>query len=412
MIPLIITIIIDVMGSNIILPLLPALLMQPHIGLLPNIMNDTTRYIFYGVCVALWPLGIFIGTPYLSGLSDSYGRKKILILALLGTAITLLLSAVSVLLSSFILFAFCRFLSGVFSGTFSVAQASATHMSQSYKEKMRRLGWLSFAGTVGAIIGPILSGFLVGYHPTLWQLSLPFFVAAGLAFLNIGLLYINFHEPEPTGIIEKRFNFKRFFNGIYINIIFIFVDKRLRLYMILFCLIQIGWGAYIQGLPLLLSEKFHLHTPGISKVFMCLALALGIAQATLRSIVTKYLQPLQIFMISSVILAIFAFLLTTTSTLLMAYLYAGTSVIFEMLAYTGIISLFSDAVNPNEQGKVIGGTGAIFGLAWMISGIFTGQLAALSVLLPIFLCGGFTLAAGLLPILWRSSKQGLQNVIK
>src|SRR6185437_15396298 len=146
MFSLILTVIIDVMGSNLVLPLLPLLLIQSNSILLSHHhFSESTHYILYGLCMAAWPLGIFLGSPYLSGLSDTYGRKRILILALAGTTIAFLLSALAVFIGSFALFVLCRLLSGFFSGTFSIAQASVTHVSQSYQEKIKKLGWLSFA---------------------------------------------------------------------------------------------------------------------------------------------------------------------------------------------------------------------------------------------------------------------------
>jgi DHA1 family tetracycline resistance protein-like MFS transporter len=395
MFSLILTVIIDVMGSNLVLPLLPLLLIQSNSVLLPASFSESSRYVLYGLCMAAWPFGIFLGTPYLSGLSDTYGRKRILILALVGTVIAFILSALAVVIGSFVLFMLCRLLSGFFSGTFSIAQASVTHSSQSYQEKIRKLGWLSFAGTIGAIIGPLLSAYLVGSEHFPFAISLPFLMAALLGIINISLLYYGFNEPYQF-VVFANFQLKQVVVQILTDFRFIFIDARTRHYAILFCLLQTGWGFYIQGLPLLLTETFHLHTHGISLFFMTLAASLGVAQITLRPILAKILKPIHMFIFANALLGLSALLLAFTKNLHVGYILACLSVVIEMIAYTGIISLFSDVVSPTEQGKVMGGTAAIFGLTWMLSGALTGQFAVIWLSLPIAFCSLFTLLAAFL----------------
>ncbi|MDO8953364.1 MAG: MFS transporter [Gammaproteobacteria bacterium] len=397
MFALIMTVIIDVMGSNLVVPLLPILLIQSNSILLPVGYSQSAHYFLYGLCMAAWPLGIFLGTPYLSGLSDTYGRKRILLLALIGTSLAFLLSAFAILFSSFMMFIFCRAMSGFFSGTFSIAQASVTHTSQSNKEKIHKLGWLSFAGTMGAVIGPLLSGYLVGRHHSHFGVSLPFWVAALLGLANCSLLYYWFNEPAKT-VVFGNFQLKRAIIQVLTDFRFIFVDARTKSCMILFTLLQIGWGFYMQALPLVLSARFHLSTHGISLFFVTLAGSLGVAQITLRPLMAHFLKPMQIFVISSLLLGLLACLLSFTTNLHLAYIFAALSVMVEMMAYTGIISLFSDAVSATEQGKVMGGTAAIFGLSWMLSGALSGQLAIIWLPLPIACCGVFTLLAGLVAL--------------
>jgi MFS family permease len=397
MFSLILTVIIDVMGSNLVLPLMPVLLIQSNSILLPTAADESTRYILYGLCMAAWPFGIFLGTPYLSGLSDVYGRKRILILALLGTTIAFIVSGISVILGSYVLFMLCRLISGFFSGTFSIAQASITHNSPSYQEKIRQLGWLSFAGTVGAIIGPVLSGYLVGNQHSSLAISIPFWVAAILGIINISLLYYWFDEPSQF-VVFANFQLKQAVVQILTDFRFIFIDARTRYLAILFSLLQFGWGFYIQGLPLLLNQVYHLNTHGISLFFMGLAASLGLAQITIRPIITRFLRPLHIFIISNALLGFFALLLSLNKNSSIGHLLACLSVVVEMLSYTGIISLFSEAVSTTEQGKVMGGTAAIFGLTWMVSGALTGQLAVIWLPLPIACCAFFTFLAACMAI--------------
>jgi hypothetical protein len=69
-----------------------------------------------------------------------------------------------------------------------------------------------------------------------------------------------------------------------------------------------------------------------------------------------------------------------------------TACMFELFGYTAIIALMSNSVTSQEQGKALGGAGAVFGLAWTVLAPMVGQVLSINVNLPLILAAlcGFT----------------------
>ena len=80
---LIITVMIDVMGMGLIFPILPSLFLSNNSPFLSMTASISMRHVFYAIGIAFWPIGAFFGAPYLGKISDTIGRKKVLILSLL-----------------------------------------------------------------------------------------------------------------------------------------------------------------------------------------------------------------------------------------------------------------------------------------------------------------------------------------
>ncbi|MBF8263624.1 MAG: hypothetical protein HW387_1289 [Parachlamydiales bacterium] len=114
------TIIMDVMGVGLVLPLLPNLVVSST----SPFYNGIDSLFSYGLVLAVWSLGGFFGSPFLGSFSDKIGRKKILIISLSCNALIYAFTAFAVLQKWFLLFILMRFSSGFFSGSFEIAQAA------------------------------------------------------------------------------------------------------------------------------------------------------------------------------------------------------------------------------------------------------------------------------------------------
>jgi MFS transporter, DHA1 family, tetracycline resistance protein len=164
-----ITIFIDAIGFGLIMPVLPQLLMQVgQIGLADAIEVGA----WMGLVMAV---ATFISAPVLGGLSDRFGRRPVLLAALGGLAIDYLLLALAQTLPLIFL---GRTVSGVFGGSYSVAQAAVADITAP-KDRARTFSLVSAAFGVGFVLGPAMGGLLGEYG-----LRAPFYVASALAALN------------------------------------------------------------------------------------------------------------------------------------------------------------------------------------------------------------------------------------
>lgn len=179
-----IAVIINVIGFSILIPLAPYFV---DLGLgLPRNSSDPKVGELAAWLTASYALMQFLFAPVWGRLSDRIGRKPILIGSLAGDAVFYTLFGLSHTLPQ--MFA-ARILAGIFSSaTLSVAQAYAADVSPP-DYRASALGMIGASFGVGFIIGPAVGGGFGSY-----SLSLPLFIAAGLAVVN--LIYIVKLLPE------------------------------------------------------------------------------------------------------------------------------------------------------------------------------------------------------------------------
>jgi len=181
------TIFIDAIGFGLIIPVLPQLLMSVGgIGLSRAIEIGA----WMGLAIAL---ATFFAAPVLGNLSDRFGRRPVLLIALAGLAIDYLLLAVANTLPLIFL---GRVLSGAFGGSYAPAQAAIADITRP-EDRARVFGYVSAAFGVGFVLGPALGGLLGEMGD-----RAPFYAAAALAGLNF--LYGLTIFPETLAPEHRR----------------------------------------------------------------------------------------------------------------------------------------------------------------------------------------------------------------
>lgn len=190
-----ITLLIDVMGIGIIIPVMPDLIMSmEHCSL--ERANILTGYMAF-----VYATMQFLFSPLLGALSDRYGRRVVLLLSLFGFGVDYLFLGFAGTIS--LLFV-GRFIAGITGASFTVAGAYIADVSPPEK-RAQNFGLIGAAFGLGFILGPAIGGGLVlaGFGG-----RVPFFVAAGLALLN--WLYGFFILPESLKPENRRaFEWKR-----------------------------------------------------------------------------------------------------------------------------------------------------------------------------------------------------------
>jgi len=147
----------------------------------------------FGLLVAIAALTEFLFGPIWGGISDRTGRKPILMIGMFGYGLSMLLFGLSTEL--WMLFA-SRALSGVLSSAALSTAMAYIGDSTSDKERGGGMGILGAAAGAGTVIGPGIGG-LLAYG----SLSVPFFAAAGMSLLSLGLITLLLPESLPP---EKR----------------------------------------------------------------------------------------------------------------------------------------------------------------------------------------------------------------
>jgi DHA1 family tetracycline resistance protein-like MFS transporter len=188
-----ITLLIDVTGLGIIIPVLPKLLQT----LIHGNLSDASRYA--GLLTLAYAVMQFLFAPVLGNLSDKYGRRPVLLGSLLGFGFDYLFMAFAPTIGWLFL---GRAIAGITGASFTTASAYIADVSTPEK-RAQNFGMIGVAFGLGFIIGPVIGGILGKYST-----HLPFIAAAVLAFLNA--LYGFFVLPESLSKEHRRaFDIKR-----------------------------------------------------------------------------------------------------------------------------------------------------------------------------------------------------------
>src|SRR5215510_9229032 len=169
-----ITVLIDLIGFGIVIPVLPLYAKNFH-------ASETVT----GLLLAVYSLMNFIFSPILGRLSDRVGRRPVLFLSIVGTSVGFLVMGLANTL--WLLFV-ARIIDGITGGNISTAQAYIADITPP-EQRSRSMCIIGAAFGLGFIFGPALGGVLSSI-----SLAAPFLFSAGLAAANAVALY--FFLPE------------------------------------------------------------------------------------------------------------------------------------------------------------------------------------------------------------------------
>ncbi|PIQ25489.1 tetracycline resistance MFS efflux pump [bacterium (Candidatus Blackallbacteria) CG17_big_fil_post_rev_8_21_14_2_50_48_46] len=187
-----ITLFLDILGIGLIVPLLPELVTH----FFGNSISEGARY--YGILLVSYSLMQFFFAPFLGALSDRFGRRPVLLISSLGSAVDYLVMAFA---PNYIWLLAARMVSGITGANITVGTAYLADVTPPEK-RAQSFGLLGAAFGLGFILGPAMGG-LLGQT----SLSLPFLVAAGLTLLNFlyGLLILpESLVPEHRSVFEWK----------------------------------------------------------------------------------------------------------------------------------------------------------------------------------------------------------------
>ncbi|MBL4597645.1 MAG: TCR/Tet family MFS transporter [Rhizobiaceae bacterium] len=181
-----ITVVINMMGVGLSWPILPALVRELSGGT----VSETAA--IYGLMAVIYALMQFTFAPLLGGLSDRFGRKPVMLIALtaLGLDNILLAWAPSI---EWVFFG--RLVGGILASSMAIANAYVTDVTTK-EDRAAGFGLIGAAFGLGFIIGPVAGGILGEI-----DLRLPFYCAAALSLLNVAFGIVMLRETLPK---EKR----------------------------------------------------------------------------------------------------------------------------------------------------------------------------------------------------------------
>ena len=244
-----ITMLIDVTGLGIIIPVLPKLIME----LSGESLSSAARY--GGWMIFAYASMQFIFSPILGGLSDQYGRRPVLLFSLLGFGIDYIVLGFAPTLAWLFV---GRLIAGITGASFTTAGAYIADVSPPEK-RAQNFGLIGAAFGLGFIMGPVLGGFLGEYGA-----RVPFFVSAGLTLIN--WLYGYFVLPESllpenrrpfewsrSNPINSLLNLRRYpivLGLVLPNVLIMIAGFATQSTWTFYCMDKFGWTEKMVGLSL------------------------------------------------------------------------------------------------------------------------------------------------------------------
>lgn len=391
MMPIFFTIFLDLLGVGIVIPILPAVLLDPMGGVLPLLTAYTTRTIVFGFLVASYPLAQFFSAPILGALADQKGRKKILVISLMGTFLGYLIFAIGILRKDINLLFLGRIIDGLTGGNIAIAQSTIADISDE-KNKAKNFGFIGMAFGLGFILGPYIGGKLSDPSLVSWfTYATPFYLAMILSLLNILLVILRFPE---TLAVKKQIKIS-LLTGVR-NLKKAFTKKELKVMFLVGFLLAIGFNFFTQFFQVLLIGKFKFTQSNIGDFFAYMGLWIAITQGLILRPLSNKFRPERIMKYSIILLALsFPFLLLPDKALWL-YVIVPFIAIFQGLTQPNTTTVVSNLASVKDQGEILGINQSVQSMAQAIPAIIAGFITSININLPTILAAITTIIAWLI----------------
>ncbi len=350
-----ITLLIDVMGWGLIIPVMPKLISElKHIPI-----NEASAY--GGLLLSAYAITQFLFAPVIGNLSDKYGRRPVLLSSLLGFGIDYIILALA---PTYAWLFIGRIIAGITGASFTTAAAYISDISTP-ETRAKNFGMIGAAFGLGFVIGPALGGLLAG-----WGVRAPFYAAAGLCLLNT--LYGYFVLPESLSKENRRaFHWKR--ANPFGSLQFLRKTPGISQLAICFFLIYLASQA-VQGN----WNFFTIHRFGWKESMVGISLAVvGLLVGGVQAGLTRVINPkigdkksvllgLSLYTIG---LVLFAFASETWMmfAFLIPYCLGG-------IANPSLQSTIAGYVQPNQQGELQGALTGLMSLSTIIGPLIMNNL--------------------------------------
>lgn len=347
-------VLIDVLGFTIIIPLVPFI--AEKFGATPLMVGCLTAS--YAVCQ------LFSG-PFLGSLSDQRGRRIVLLISQIGSAIGFLTMGLAPTLGWLF---FGRILDGLTAGNYSVAQAYIADITEP-KDRAKSFGLLGVAFGIGFMFGPAAAGFLAQ-----WGFHVPMIVAAGLALTSFLGTYLFLPEPpeRQTNLDSRKlsiFQFKKLKKWL--------THPLVGIYFIDFFLFQLSFSMFFQGFPMFAERRVfwgdHLFGPAeVGYIYAFSGLIGVIVQGGLLRIWVRRFGEHRVALGGFLCMAIGYCMLVWVRNVEALLLAATMGSIGTSVLRPTITALISKPLQQNEQGIALGVTLSMTSFSLVLSPLIAG----------------------------------------
>jgi DHA1 family tetracycline resistance protein-like MFS transporter len=350
-----ITVFIDLIGFGMVIPILPYYANTPPFSATP---------LEIGFLVGAYSLMQFFFSPVLGRLSDRYGRRPILFISLLGSAVGYFVMGIAgTLLVVFI----GRIIGGITGANISTAQAYVADVT-SKRNRAKGMGLFGAAFGLGFILGPALAGVMSKFG-----INVPFFFAAGLSLVNAVALFFVLPESIKPGVratVAKK--------GRMSDLLDSFKNKEFREINIIYFLLVTSFSIMTYAFVLYTAFRFSYTPEENGYLFAYIGLVAIIGQGVLFNRLAEKFGESALIAVGCLLMvgSLFAVPLVGPDSGGLMALLIGTAVLAfgNAFASPGLTSLASKTADEHEQGSAMGILQSGASLARVIGPVIGGLL--------------------------------------
>ena len=350
-----ITLLIDVIGFGIIIPVMPALISKlKHV--------DVSTAAAYGSYLTVaYSFTQLIFSPILGNLSDKYGRRPVLLFSLFGFGIDYLFLALA---PSYGWLFIGRIIAGITGASFTTASAYIADVSTP-ENRAKNFGMIGAAFGLGFIIGPLLGGVISHFGE-----RVPFYAAATLALLNWAYGYFvlpeslkkenrrefNWKKANPVSSVLKLKKFPSI-GGLIVSMFLLYVAAHA---------VMSNWNYFT-------IERFHWNELMVGISLTVVGVLVGVVQAGLTRVINPKLGNEKSIYLGLILYSLGMVLFGVANQSWMMFVFL-VPYCLGGLAQPAMQAIMAGKVPPNEQGELQGALTSVMSLASIIGPLVMNTL--------------------------------------
>ncbi len=366
--------------------------------------NELTNFlgihpkVLLGFSLAIYPLGLLIGSIFVGALSDHYGRRKVLLLTLFGSFIGYLLTAIAVIYESFIAFTVARLVTGICEGNISIARAIGAELHP-HIERTKAISLVYASTYAGWLIGPLIGGFLMVYGvANVFNIAA---VGIAIAFVMVYFTIEARHKNTKTETGQAKLEFWLLIRKN--NSLTVLKHKEVLPIFWFYFLYSMGLNAFYDFYPVWFVDNLQFDSRGIAWATVALTACMIIVSSFVVDKVNFKYGEIKSMIIGGAALAVLFAIQPFSNEV---YIYPIFFLIGGWIAIAnGMVPTYlSKYFGHLGQGKVMGLQTSVFCITNVIISIVGGPLSVISATLVILIGAVLVMASVILMLATRKQQ--------